>query len=71
MKKILIIISILTLFLIFYDANYHKYKAPQKGDTSKWQVNLSKNKAYELALDYQGRPIFKNPKIAFKQLNKR
>lgn len=72
MKKIFITIFILVsicfgIFKIF-DINYYKYKACQEGDTSKWK--FSDNKAYELALDYQGLPIFRNPEKALNQLKK-
>jgi len=74
MKKFLITIIILisTIILIFkvYDMNYFKYKPWHEGDTSKWQMVIGDNKAYELALDYQELPIFKNPDLALKQLNK-
>lgn len=74
MKKFLIItFSLVAITIIVFkiiDNNYFKYKAPQQGDVSKWQMNLKNNKAYELALDNVGTPIFKNPNKAFKQLKK-
>lgn len=74
MKKALLIIfiSILLLLVAFhiYDANYHKYRACQDGDTSKWQSRLSNSKSYQLALDNTGKPIFRDPNRAFKQLKK-
>lgn len=74
MKKFLIITFSLVIltFIIFkiIDNNYFKYKAPQQGDVSKWQMNLKNNEAYELALDNMGIPIFKDPNKAFKQLKK-
>jgi len=74
MKKFLLItlITILIIFISFkiIDVNYYKYKAPQQGDVSRWQMLLKNNEAYELALDYKGIPIYKNPNKAFKQIKK-
>lgn len=72
MKKFLIItFSLVVLTIIVFkvvDNNYFKYKACYEGDTSKWK--FSDNKAYELAFDYQGILIFKNPEQALNQLKK-
>lgn len=72
MKKFLVItFSLVATIVIAFkilDNNCFKYKAPDPGDVSKWQMDLKNNEAYELALDYMEIPIFKDPNKAFKQL---
>ena len=60
---------ILLMFGIFFTMNYFYFKGVPyyEGDVSQWERLFPNHSAYELALSYSERPVFKNEELALEK----